>query len=90
MKRFFATGLIIAGLTVLPSAAQTGTGASGSTVAGAGDTTHNNMSRQTERDDNNFDLGWLGLIGLAGLIPRKQRVVHADHVIEDRTGTNRH
>jgi len=48
------------------------------------------MSRQTERDDNNFDLGWLGLIGLAGLIPRKQRVVHADHAIDDRTGTNRH
>ncbi len=88
MKRLFATGLMLAGLSVSTATAQTGTGAGGTgTGAARGDTTNN--ARHTERDDDGFNLGWLGLIGLAGVIPRKQKVVHHDGVATDHPSTNR-
>jgi hypothetical protein len=91
MNRLFATGLILAGLSVSTATAQTGTGAggTGSGPASGHPTISNNDARPTERDDDRFNLGWLGLIGLAGLIPRKQKVVHHDRVATDRPGTNR-
>ena len=85
MKRLCATGLLLAGLTVSTATAQTGTGAGGTGTAD----TANNMPRHTERDEDGFNLGWLGLIGLAGLIPRQQKVVHHDGVATDRPSTNR-
>lgn len=84
MRQLFATALIVTGLAVT-AIAQTGAG----TGSAAGDTSTNNMSRQTERNDDGFDYGWLGLIGLAGLIPRKQKVVHHDRVATDRTSPSR-
>jgi hypothetical protein len=91
MKRLFATGMILAGLAVSTATAQTGTGSSGTgTGAASGDTTmSNNNAGHTERDDDGFNLGWLGLIGLLGLIPRKQKVVQHDHISADRPSTNR-
>lgn len=88
MKRLFATALLAAGLSFVPATAQTGTGAAAASAAE--DRTYTNMARDTERNDNDFNLGWLGLLGLAGLIPRKQKVVHADDVIDNRTGGHRH
>lgn len=88
MKRLFATTLLMMGIALVPATAQTGTGAAAASAAE--DRTHTSMARDTERNDNDFNLGWLGLLGLAGLIPRKQRVVHADHVTDNRTGMDRH
>lgn len=82
MKQLFTASLIAAGLTVT-GVAQTGTGGTGTA-----DTTTNN-TRHTERDDDGFNLGWLGLLGLAGLIPRKQKVVNHDRVATDRTAQHR-
>lgn len=87
MKRTLAAALLIAGVSIAPALAQTGTGAAAASAAE--DRTQTNMARDTERDDNDFDLGWLGLLGLAGLIPRKQKVVHTDHVTDNRTGLHR-
>lgn len=82
MTRFFATGMMLAGLVVLPAAAQT---PSDPNRPADGTTT----TRETDRDDNDWNLGWLGLLGLAGLIPRKTKVVHQDRLVDNRTGTPR-
>ncbi len=62
-------------ITVLPTSAQT-------------NATNNNRTdttRVVERD-NDFDWGWLGLLGLAGLMPKKRQVeVHQNR----DTNTNR-
>ena len=86
MKRLFTTSLLAAGLTAT-AIAQTGTGGTG-TGAGTAESTTSD-ARHTERDDDGFNLGWLGSIGLAGLLPRKQKVVHHDRVATDRTAPNR-
>jgi len=59
----------------LPLAAQTTTGTGGAT--GTGGTTGSAMSTGTGTDtttrrDSGFDWGWLGLIGLAGLLGRRR------------------
>ena len=87
MKRLFTTGWILAGLSIGTVFAQSGTGANG--AAGGADAPPIEATRHTERDDKDFNLGWLGLIGLAGLIPRKQKVVHHDRVVTDRPSSNR-
>jgi MYXO-CTERM domain-containing protein len=49
--------------------------------AQTGDTgTATGTTYETERDDNDTDWGWLGLLGLAGLMGLKRRepVVHRD------------
>ena len=86
MKRLLTTSLIAAGLTAT-AIAQTGTGGTG-TGAGTAESTTSD-ARHTERDDDGFNLGWLGFIGLAGLLPRKQKVVHQDRVTTDRPAPNR-
>ena len=79
---------MLAGLSVGTAFAQSGAGANG--AAGTTDRSPIEATRHTERDDDDdFNLGWLGLIGLAGLIPRKQKIVHHDRVSTDRPGTNR-
>ncbi|WP_375427919.1 WGxxGxxG family protein [uncultured Sphingomonas sp.] len=47
-----------------------------------GDTATTTTYQDTERDDDRFPWGLLGLLGLAGLIPRK-RQVHVD--VDKRT-----
>lgn len=61
-----------------PALAQTGTGGTGTTAPG---TTGGALTTTTTRDDDGFDWGWLGLLGLAGLAPlfmRKDRPVTVD------------
>jgi hypothetical protein len=86
-QRLFTTALILAGLSVGTAFAQSGSGANGAT--GTADRSPIEATRHTERDDDGFNLGWLGLLGLAGLIPRKQKVVHHDRVATERPNTNR-
>jgi hypothetical protein len=52
------------------ASAQQGGGAGGTTGATTGGTTGGTGgTTDTRRDNRGFDWGWLGLIGLAGLIP---------------------
>jgi hypothetical protein len=78
---------MLAGLSAGTAFAQSGSDANGAT--GGADRSPIEATRHTERDDNHFNLGWLGLIGLAGLIPRKQKVVHHDRVATERPNINR-
>lgn len=65
VKQLFAMMLLTLVLAVsTPAVAQTG-GATGGTNYGTGTT-------ETEDDDDGFPWGVLGLIGLAGLIPRNK------------------
>jgi MYXO-CTERM domain-containing protein len=52
----------------LPLAAQTTTGSGGTSATTGTDTT---------RRESGFDWGWLGLIGLAGLLGKRRNDVHA-------------
>lgn len=73
MKRLFqavrltaVTLAIAAGTSGMAFAQQGGTGTGGGTTGGG---TGTGGTTQDTRSDQGFDLGWLGLIGLAGLIP---------------------
>jgi MYXO-CTERM domain-containing protein len=61
---------------IVPGAASAGTGG-----ANAVDTSYGNPQPQ---EDDDFPWGLLGLLGLAGLIPRKRR---DDIHVDNRTGT---
>lgn len=57
--------------------------------AAAQDTTFATTT-QTEEDDNDFPWGLLGLLGLAGLIPRRKKDVHVhEHDVHTRPVTPR-
>ena len=71
------TGLALAQSTGGGTGVAGGTGTPGTTLSGTDATT----SRHTERD-NDFNLGWLGLLGLAGLLRRPKAVVHHDHHVD--------
>jgi MYXO-CTERM domain-containing protein len=83
MKRFAQTGMMLAGLAVLPLAAQ-----STSPSPSTGDMSRTTdmrsstetMNRATDMHDDDFNFGWLGLLGLAGLagLGRKKNHVHTD------------
>jgi MYXO-CTERM domain-containing protein len=51
--------------------------------AGPDDTTMNRT------DDGDRDMGWIGLLGLAGLLGLRRRHHHDDHMDARRTGTVR-
>lgn len=81
IKRFFSlilTGVILSGLAV----AQTGTGTYGSATTGMGGSTAMDTARREADRNSNFNLGWLGLLGLAGLIPLFAR--RSDIVVDPR------
>ena len=91
MKRLAQTGIMFAGLAVLPLGAQsTSPSPSPSTRDMSPSTemmsrTSENMSRTTDTGDHDFNFGWLGLLGLAGLagLARKKHDhdhMHTDHV----------
>jgi len=63
--RAVTLSLLLATLITLPASAQTDTS---STVT------------QTEYNDDGFNWGWLGLLGLLGLMPRR---ADEDHVVSD-------
>jgi MYXO-CTERM domain-containing protein len=87
MKRFAQTGMMLAGLAVLPLAAQPTTPSPSAPDMNPDRPRTTEMPRATDMDDDDFNFGWLGLLGLAGLagLSRKKRV-HTDHV---HTGTMR-
>jgi MYXO-CTERM domain-containing protein len=87
MKRTLAAGLMMAGLTLMPVAAQT---APDRSMSGSDMSSSTSMSQPVQTADNDtFDLGWLGLIGLAGLAGlARKRPTHAhthstDHVYSE-------
>ena len=86
MKRFAQTGLLLAGLAVLPLTAQSASPSPSTGDMSRGTPTDMSMARTTDMsDDDDFNFGWLGLLGLAGLagLGRKKHHVHTDH---DHTG----
>jgi hypothetical protein len=77
LSKAIGAGIIAAGLALapahLPASAQTDT--TGGTTGGANTTTTTTGGSDVASTDNNFDWGWLGLLGLSGLfglIPRKR------------------
>ncbi len=89
MKRFAQTGMMLAGLAVLPLMGQT-TSPAPATRDVPRTTDLGDMNRTTDmNDDDDFNFGWLGLLGLAGLagMARKKSHVHTDHdhIHTDRT-----
>ena len=78
---------IAAGSAGLASAQQGGVGTTGGASNGGTSTTGNAADT---RNDRGFDYGWLGLIGLAGLIPLfMRRNGHANHRNSANHGTVR-
>jgi hypothetical protein len=74
-----APTVAMAAVMSMPAIAQTTSG--GGTTAG---TAARSTTSETRRDDRGFDWGWLGLIGLAGLLGRR-KATHVHRV--DTTGT---
>ncbi|SRR6476469_3097209 len=80
LSKAIGAGIIAAGLAIapahLPASAQTGT--TGGTTSGTNSTTTTTAPRSdvyNAENDRDFDWGWLGLLGLSGLlglIPRKR------------------
>ena len=73
------SALLIAGLTLGTATAQT--------TPDTSSTAGNTMSTTHTDDRRGFDWGWLGLIGLAGLLGRRRPNVVTD--TRTGTGTNR-
>ena len=71
------TGLALAQTSGAGTGASGGTGTPGASMSGTNTTT----ARHTERD-NDFNLGWLGLLGLAGLLRRPKTVVQHDRTTD--------
>jgi MYXO-CTERM domain-containing protein len=69
MKQLAGTAVLLAGLAALPSLAQT---TADPNRAAADPTT----SRVDDRDG--FNYGWLGLLGLAGLLGMRRRAANDD------------
>jgi len=91
LSKAIGAGIIAAGLALapahLPASAQTDT--TGGTTGGTNSTTTTTTpGSDVASADNNFDWGWLGLIGLSGLlglIPRKREEnVHYTTTTGDR------
>jgi MYXO-CTERM domain-containing protein len=83
MMRFAQTGMMLAGLAVLPLAAQSTSPSPSTSDMSRSTPMTTEMSRTTDmHDDDDFNFGWLGLLGLAGLagLGRKKHHVHTDHV----------
>jgi hypothetical protein len=88
MRRTFRTAFLSLSLALGATglaAAQTdtdrnnGSGGAGSGASGSGGAVNNAPARTgtaDNRDDRGFNLGWLGLLGLAGLIPLFTRRNH--------------
>jgi MYXO-CTERM domain-containing protein len=71
MKKLAILGLVLLlglGLGVSAYAQESGTGGTGGTAYG--DT--------ARTDDDGMDLGWIGLLGLGGLLGLRRREVHRD------------
>jgi MYXO-CTERM domain-containing protein len=73
-RRFFQCAAIAATIAVADAA----TPRLAIAQATAMDSSATATSRTTDRDDDGFDMGWLGLLGLAGLLGlrRRDNVVH--------------
>ena len=71
----------------LPVAAQTTTGSTTTTTPSSTSTTRDNAAART--DDDHRDWGWLGLIGLAGLLGLRRRDGGTQSVDRTRTATAR-
>ena len=82
MRLHIAAAALTMALTAFPVLAQTTTNP-GTTTAQTPATT----TQQADRDD--FDWGWLGLIGLAGLAPLFMRKDRQGNVYANTTGTPR-
>ena len=77
LSKAIGAGIIAAGLALvpahLPASAQTDT--TGGTTGGTNSTTTTTSGSDVASADADFDWGWLGLLGLSGLlglIPRKR------------------
>lgn len=68
----------------VPTIATAQTTAPATTTTGT--TTGTGTMGTVDRDDDGFNLGWLGLLGLAGLLGlRRQKVVAVDHNVRRTT-----
>ena len=61
MRMKVLSAVLLAIIVAGPASAQTGTGTTGTTGGPA--------TATAVRDDDGFDWGWIGLLGLAGLAP---------------------
>jgi hypothetical protein len=70
-------------------APSTGTGAGGGTTGGR-TTTGGGTSARADDHDHRMDWGWVGLLGLAGLLGLTRRRDHDRDRVRTDTGTGRH
>ena len=90
LSRFIQRSLLLTGLAVLPSFAQST--AADPNQSGAGSGTGAGSTGYTQRQDRDGDhnYGWVGLLGLAGLSGLMRRNNQPDREIRSAgTGTNR-
>ena len=90
---FAQTAVLAASLTAIPALAQTSGSAQRDNAATTSDaqratpaTGDPTMYRTTDVDrDDNFDLGWLGLLGLGGLLGLRRHTHRRNDVIDHHT-----
>jgi len=81
IRKRLALGLLGLSLSLSPFAGRASAQATGDRTGPDTGTT----TTRTDRDDSGFNPGWLGLLGLAGLMPRKSQTV-TTHRTGDTSG----
>jgi MYXO-CTERM domain-containing protein len=90
LSKVAGTGMLLAGLTVVPVLAQTTPAPDRPTEpSDSPSAMRSDMPRATDiADDDDFNFGWLGLLGLAGLAGIRRKTPVADRFNNERIKTD--